>query len=130
MSTDNSAHLITAARRRSSDTAHRAHQALRRLDKDGTPVSYAAIAQAAGVSRSWLYRQPELRTEIDRLRTANQPTDRTPTPTPHRATDQSWRRRTEALLDANRALREDNQKLRGQIAELLGRQRADSRPAS
>lgn len=31
-------------------------------------VSFRHLAQAAGISRSWLYRQPELRREIERLR--------------------------------------------------------------
>ena len=42
-----------------------------RQDRAGEPISYRAVAQAAGVSRAWLYRQPDLRIEIDRLRTTS-----------------------------------------------------------
>ena len=47
--------LSEAAARRHELTRARAVQALRELDRAGTPVTFAGVAQAAGVSRSWLY---------------------------------------------------------------------------
>ena len=63
-----SEHLAAATRRRAETTRARAHQALRRLDHDGAPITYTAVARAAGVSRALLYRDPELRETIDKLR--------------------------------------------------------------
>ena len=72
MRADNSAHIITAARRRSDDARRRAVTALRSLDAGGQPVTFSTVASAAGVSRSWLYAQDDLREQIGRLRTRQQ----------------------------------------------------------
>ena len=53
--------LALAAARRHELTRARAIQALRELDRAGAPVTFAAVATAAGISRSWLYTQPDTR---------------------------------------------------------------------
>ena len=68
MRADNSHHIVAAARRRATATRRRAIAALRRMDNAGQPISFDALAREAKVSRSWLYAQPDLRAEIDRLR--------------------------------------------------------------
>lgn len=68
MTTVNRTALAAAAQQRSQQTRHRAIDTLRRLDAAGNNVTFTSVAQAAHVSRSWLYRQPDLRAEIDRLR--------------------------------------------------------------
>src|ERR1700719_558900 len=73
MQVDNSHHVIAAARRRSEGTRRRAVTALRHLDTTGTPVTFDAVTKQARVSRSWLYNQPDLRVEIERLRQRQQP---------------------------------------------------------
>ena len=50
--------------RRHELTRAKAIQALRELDRTGTPVTFAAVATAAGISRSWLYTQPDIRDQI------------------------------------------------------------------
>lgn len=78
--------VAAAARQRHELTRSKAIQALRELDRAGTAVNFESVARHAGVSRSWLYSQPDIRTEIERLRRA---TRRSPTPpisalpTPH-----------------------------------------------
>jgi hypothetical protein len=121
---DTRTHLTAAAQRRARDTLERAHAALRRLDRVGTPITFAAVAHAANVSRSWLYRQPDLRAEITRLRATRLRPDHSTLPASQRASHASLQRRLETLLDANRTLREENARLRAQIAVLLGEQRA------
>ena len=59
MPADNTRFLLQAARGRHEATTTRAQEALRRLDRAGSPVSFRAVAEAAGVSRAWLYRQPD-----------------------------------------------------------------------
>lgn len=78
MRADNSHHVIAAAHRRSAATRKRAVTALRRMDGAGTPVSFDAVAREARVSRSWLYGQPDLRAEVERLRVRNRPTSTAP----------------------------------------------------
>ncbi|MGH3779017.1 MAG: DUF6262 family protein [Pseudonocardiaceae bacterium] len=123
MRADNTRFLLQAARDRHDTTMTRAQQALRRLDRTGTPVSFRAVAEAADVSRAWLYRQPELRAEIDRLRAAHPSSSAATPPTAQRGTDESRQRRIEALLEDNTRLRAENTRLREHVARLLGERR-------
>jgi hypothetical protein len=123
---DNRAHLAAAAARRSADTRQRATDALCRLDAAGTPVSFAAVAAAAGVSRSWLYRDSGIRSEIARLRATAPASTGPAVPAARRASELSLRQRLDALLDDNRALREENRSLHEHIAVLFGEQRAEN----
>ena len=77
---DNSAFLIQANTRRHEAALAAAHHAINQLRREGKPVSYAAVAHAAGVSRAWLYRQDQIRDLISQLREHHQPP-----PPPHAA---------------------------------------------
>jgi Family of unknown function (DUF6262) len=123
MRADNTRYLRQAARERHQTTMTRAGEALRRLDRDGAAISFRAVAEAAGVSRAWLYRQPGLRAEIDRLRTARPTAAAVIPPAAQRGTDESRQRRIEALLEDNTRLRAENTRLREQVARLLGERR-------
>jgi hypothetical protein len=57
---DNSHHLAAAAARRSAEARRRAESALLALRNSGQSVSVVKLAKDAGVSRSWLYTQPDL----------------------------------------------------------------------
>lgn len=123
MRPDNSQHIITAARRRSQATRRRAVTALRRMDSAGTPITVDALTREAGVSRSWIYSQPDLRAEIERLRDRARPTSRQPVPDRHRASDASLLRRVELAAQRIRELETDNKRLRQALAEALGQRR-------
>jgi hypothetical protein len=121
MRADNSPHLAEAARRRSEQTTARARQALADMQHSGQPVTIAAVAARAGISRSWLYTQAELRQQISTLRGAS--TIRVAhAATP--ASDSSLRQRLALAHQRIRDLSDDNQQLRDQIAALHGRLRA------
>lgn len=121
MRADNSHHLIAAARERAEQTRTRALRALRRLDETGVAVTFDAVAREAGVSRSWLYGQADLRAEIEALRTRTRPSSPAPmTPQRQRASDESLLRRLEVATARLRQLEEDNQQLREALAEALG----------
>lgn len=124
MRADNSAHIIAAARRRSDDARRRAVTALRRLDADGQPVTFSTVASAAGVSRSWLYAQDDLREQIGRLRTRQQARSSPPVPDRQRATPASLLRRLEAATVRIRVLESENRQLRDALQRALGEQRA------
>jgi hypothetical protein len=108
--------LCEAAARRHELTRSRALQALRELDRAGTPVTFAGVAQAAGVSRSWLYTQPDISSHIRRLRQSGN--------AGQRSTEASLRARLAAALDRNKQLADDNARLRRQLARALGDQRS------
>ena len=117
MSTERTTPIVAAARRRHELTRAKAIQALRALERTGAPVSFAAVAQAAGIFRSWLYTQDDLRKEITRLRplTAGRPTTGA-IPATQRASDACLRRRLELAQQRIRQLRADNDQLRHQLA--------------
>ena len=113
MRADNSIHIVTAAKQR--------HELTRAK----------AVADHAGVSRSWLYTQPDLKDEINRIRAQYRPQHDQAPPTRQRATEDSLRQRLDVALRRNRELAEQNQRLRHQLAHALGQARDDTpkRPA-
>jgi hypothetical protein len=114
--------LSEAAARRHELTRSRAVQALRELDRAGTPVTFAGVAQAAGVSRSWLYTQADISNQIRRLR--QKTSDAGTTPAGQRSTDASLRARLTAALDRNKQLADENARLHRQLARALGDRRS------
>jgi hypothetical protein len=117
--------LSEAAARRHELTRSRTIQALRELDRAGAPVTFAGVAQAAGVSRSWLYTQPDISSQIRRLRKKTDDAGSAgAVPAAQRATDASLRARLIAALDRNKELADDNARLRRHLARALGDQRS------
>lgn len=124
--------LAIAARRRHELTRSKAIRAIRELD-NGSVVTFDAVARHADVSRSWLYTQPDLRAEIQRLREATRRAPNQTIPASQRASDDSLLRRLGQANQRNRLLAEENQRLRRQLEQALGDQRAvrdDLRPAT
>lgn len=122
MRADNSIHLTTAARRRHEHTRAKAIAAMHELDRAGAVLTFESVARHAGVSRSWIYTQADIKDEIHRLRELNR---RQPSPTPssQRASDDSLRQRLEIANRRNRELADENQRLRRQLACALGQNR-------
>jgi Family of unknown function (DUF6262) len=124
MHADNTTHLIAAASRRHELARSKAIRAIRELDAAGATVTFESVARAAGVSRSWLYTQPDIRDEVLRLRDLGRRAPWTSVPAHHRSSDASLLRRLEAVTARNRELAQDNQRLRHQLARALGELRA------
>jgi hypothetical protein len=82
-------------------------------------VNFAAVAAIASVSRQFLYTNPDLREEIDRLR-GEQRTTLPRTAVEERASDASIRTRLRAALDDNQRLREQNARLREELSVAHG----------
>jgi len=120
---DNTRYLAEATAQRHRETRCRAAAAIEHLDRSGEAVTFSAVASTAGVSRTWLYSQDDLRASIIGLRaTVGRPA--AATAAKQRASMDSLRQR----LDATRAeivqLRAENAELREQVARALGQQRA------
>jgi hypothetical protein len=124
MRADNTIHLTTAARRRHELTRSKTIRALRELDASGGAVTFEIVAKSAGVSRSWLYTQPDIRAEIEHLRSLHHRAPAQAVPARQRTTDPSLLQRLEIANARNRELAEDNQRLRRQLARALGELRA------
>jgi len=126
---DNTRYLARAAAERHQKTLERASDAIERLDRTGRPVTFSAVAAAAGVSRAWLYRHPGIRDLISSLRSS----PATSSPAAQRATAESLRARLDAARDEITRLRTENATLRHQLARQLGHNRAGTlagQPAS
>ena len=123
--TDRVEALRQAAQARHSATLRRAEDALQALVASGPPVTFARLAKAAKVSRSWLYCQDELRAELQRHRG---PSPATPQPRPRdpSATVESLRQQLHAYREEIARLRAENRALDDQLARCLGTQRADN----
>ena len=125
MRADPAAPLAQAAARRHELTRSKAIQALRELDHSGHPVTFASVAAAAGISRSWLYTQPDISDQVRKLRNGARSRDpATAIPAGQRATEESLRARLTTALQRNQQLADDNARLRRQLARALGDQRS------
>jgi cell division protein FtsB len=108
-----SAEALAAARRR--DSTHRRQRVLVALDRltgAGEEISVAAVARAAGVDRSFLYRHHDLRAEILTRAAQSQPDASMP---------HSTQVSRQSLLADLANLRAHNERLRRQINKLARR---------
>ena len=114
--------LADAAARRTLDAEQRVRATLRTLDADCATISFAAVAAHARVSRAFLYQHPELRAEIEALRSIHSAAPAR-LPVRQRASDASVRARLRAALDENHRQREEIARLREELALAHGRVR-------
>ena len=108
MTRGNPDNLRQAAARKSAAAHDRAEQGLRKLIRSGQPVTFRGLAQTAGVSLDFLYRQPDLRSRIEQLRAQHQ--GRPPAPQTQIDPDQPSsviRTLTNQLTDLKRRHREE-----------------------
>ncbi len=114
---DNSAFLVQANARRHQAALAAAHHGTDQLRREGKPVTYAAVAHAAGVSRTWLYSQEQIRDLISDLRQHEPPAAAL---TAQRASTSSLRQRLDTACAEITRLRTENRSLRDQLARQLG----------
>lgn len=110
--------LRQANTRRHEAALAAAHHAIEQLERGGQTISFGALAHAAGVSRAWLYRQPDIRKRIEQLR------DDGTAPTAQPASFASLRQRLDNARAEITRLRTENHALRDQLALHLGTHRA------
>lgn len=122
---DNTIHLLQAAAARHHNAVVNATNAIRELDRAGQPITFQAVAAAAGVSRSWLYRDPQMRAEIEELRASTASSSAGP-PSRERATRDSLRHQLATLHLDVAQLRRENKALRDQLARRLGEERTSA----
>ena len=118
---DNSAFLAQANARRHQAALSAARHAIEQLQRQGQAVNFSTVAQSAGVSRGWLYRQDQIRDLISRQQELKPPASRWVAT--QRATADSLRQRLDAARAEITRLRTENRTLRDQLARHLGLQR-------
>jgi hypothetical protein len=119
-------HLAAWQKDRHAQKRAQIRDALRRLDSCGVAITFATVADEAGVDRSWIYSQSDLAGEIKRLR------DETtgplkPRPQRERASEASLHVRLAAAQQTNadqsdeiKQLRDEVRALRDEIGRLRG----------
>jgi hypothetical protein len=123
---DNTRNLARATARRHQATLKKAADAITKLESTGQPVNFSSVADAAGVSRAWLYRNPGIRDLITRIRSGPSPS--ATTRAAQRATAESLRTRLDTARAEIARLRAENTQPREQAARHLGNQRAKTTP--
>jgi hypothetical protein len=116
-------HLAIHARQRHEQALHRAQQTLTEMADTGQPVTVTTLATQAGVSRSWIYTQPELQDQIRQLQHHRNDADLSRN-NATRASDESLRRRLAFAHEQITELRTENQHLREALAYAHGQLRA------
>jgi FtsZ-binding cell division protein ZapB len=114
--------LALASERKSQDAIALARTAISAMHDAGAPITFQGVAQQAGVSRQWLYKNAPLRAEIEKLRGRQMGT--LSVPVAQRASDASLRQRNQTLTQENKRLRSENRELKDELAALLGERRA------
>ncbi|WP_406177401.1 DUF6262 family protein [Streptomyces sp. NBC_00996] len=117
---DNTAALAEATRRRSERARRDAEKAISAAQRTGNRTSFAGIAKAAGVSRSWLYTQPDLVAAIRQLQGRQTASERTGS---QPASVASIQRRLETALARNKQLRAEDSDLAGRLETAYGENR-------
>lgn len=113
-----------AARRNSAQAAlQRVHDALARMRRENIPVTVAAVARRAGVSRTFLYGNPQARATVAGA-TAQHGTQRAQElAAQDTGQEASWRERALNAEDALKAARAEIVQQRTRIGELMGQVR-------
>lgn len=122
MRADNTSYVIAAAARRSHDSRQRVLAVLDASRDRGEQPTVTHVAAAAGVSRAYLYSQPDLIAAVQELQRADSGRPRG-VPTRQRATAASLLARIEILTARNTALREENRRLRRRLEAAHGQLR-------
>ncbi|MGW3496666.1 DUF6262 family protein [Streptomyces sp. NPDC001020] len=114
---DNTAALAEATRRRSERARSDAEKDISTAQCTGGRISFAAISKTAGVSRSWLYIQPDLVAAVRQLQDRQPATERTGSQPASKASVQP---RLETALARIKQLRAENSELAGRLETAYG----------
>jgi len=119
---DKIATLRQAAAAKREAAIARAEAGIRTLAKTGQPVTFRAVAAAGGVSVDFLYRHPDLRARIERLR-GHKPAPARQAPSRDQATSSVVATLTARLTELRRELAETKAQLAAAHGELLALRR-------
>lgn len=128
--------LQAAADAKSQAKIRAAEQAIRALVKRGEPITFQAVQREAGVSHTFLYGHPELRSRIEVLRSQCRPAQ---PPSPTETDNTITMALTSQITQLKRQHRQEVQELRAALEQAHGEnlalrrelaRRGDTRPAT
>jgi len=118
----NTAGLVAHAQLRKEEKCKRVEGAITRLLRDHQTVNFNTVAKAAGVSKTYLYGQPQLRDRIEALR--QQEREQTIREWVARPTGKTDAAKDLVILAKERRMKEleeENRKLKQQLKAALGK---------
>lgn len=115
--------IKAAAERKRQEAFAKAEEAIKTLVRDKKPINFESVAETAGVTRAWLYKQPDLRNRIEHLR--SQRSAAKSIPRNQQASDSSKDAIIKTLRLRIKKLEAENQELRRQVEVAYGLAHAD-----
>ncbi len=112
--------LRKAAQDKRDRATAKADQAINTMTKRGNTIDFRNVARTAGVSVDFLYRNPALRAQIERLRAQSRPPTATATIDADSSTSQTIRLLSAKLAEEKRLHHEEVTRLGAEIAALHG----------
>jgi hypothetical protein len=119
----NTSGIKAAAQKKRQDAFEKTENAIKTLIREKKPINFESIAQTAGVTRVWLYNQPELRGRIETLRAQQSP--KKSIPKSQSASDASKDTIIKTLRQRLRKIEEENKELQKRIEVAYGMAQVD-----
>lgn len=112
--------LKNAAQAKRDEAFEDVDKGIQKLLKDGTPINFNRVAEASGVSKAWLYKEPEVKARIEGLRAQSKQGKKLPckisaTEASTKALNATLQARVKKLEAENRELRRQNEVAYGQV---------------
>lgn len=104
--------LAQVAQEKRKETFERLEKGIQSLIKERKVINFNTVAAAAGVSKAWLYREPEVKARIEQLR--KQATPKKEVPAAQKASDASKDALIKTLRERIKKIEAENQDLRRQ----------------
>jgi hypothetical protein len=117
--------VVEYAKMKKEETAKKVEQAIRQLIKQNERINFNTVTAAAGVSKSYLYNQPELRKQIETLRLNQREIEPQKAIKKYMSDDnkdsliQVFRDRIKELEKENKKLKDDIKRINGKLYENL-----------
>jgi biotin operon repressor len=106
------------AQKKRQQALEKTEQGIRQLLKSSRPVNFETVAEVAGVSKAWLYRETEIKERIEQLRA--QGTGKTPVVSKPKALDASKDAINKTLKERIKRLEAEARELRKHIEVITG----------
>ncbi|WP_144053999.1 DUF6262 family protein [Baaleninema simplex] len=116
----NTAGLKHGAQRKRKEAFEKLESGIQTLLKEGRAINFNSVAKASGVSKAWLYKEPEVKSRIEHLRAKQsgkkrQPVKASASEVSLKSMVGTLRERIKKLETENRELRKQNEVAYGQV---------------
>jgi len=111
--------LAIAAQKKRQEALEKVKRGIQKLIKEEKVINFNTVAQASGVSKAWLYKELEIKAQIEHLRTNNSKTKEIPPK--QKSSDASKDAIIKTLKERIKKLEAENRGLRDQHEAIYGR---------